>query len=48
MPFGLYNAGGTFQRLQTKIFGPYLGNFIRVYLDDFAIYGDRKIAPITC
>jgi hypothetical protein len=42
MPFGLCNAGGTFQRVQTKIFGPYLRKFIRVYLDDFAIYGSRE------
>lgn len=41
MPFGLCNAGGTFQRVQLKIFGPYIGQFIRVYLDDFAVYGDR-------
>ena len=41
MPFGLCNAGGTFQRVQTKIFGPYIGKFIRVYLDDFAVYSNR-------
>jgi hypothetical protein len=43
MPFGLCNVGGTFQRVQTKIFGPYIGKFIRVYLDDFAVFGDRSI-----
>ena len=43
MPFGLCNAGGTFQRVQMKIFGPYIGRFIRVYLDDFAVFGDRHL-----
>ena len=43
MPFGLCNAGGTFQRVQTKIFGPYIGQFIIVYLDDFAVFGDRHL-----
>jgi hypothetical protein len=42
MPFSLCNAGGTFQRVQMKIFGPYIGKFIRVYLDDFAVYGNRS------
>ena len=45
MPFGLYNAGGTFQRVQMEIFELYLGQFIRVYLDDFAIYGSRSAHP---
>lgn len=45
MPFGLCNTGGTFQRVQVKIFRPYLGQFIRVYLDDFAIYGSRSDHP---
>lgn len=43
MPFGLCNAGGTFQRVQMHIFGPYIGRFIRVYLDDFAVYSDRHL-----
>jgi hypothetical protein len=41
MPFGLCNAGGTFQHVQTKIFGPYIGKLIHVYLDDFAVYGTK-------
>ena len=43
MPFGLCNAGGTFQRVQMHIFGPYIGRFIRVYLDDFAVFSDRNL-----
>ena len=41
MLFGLCNVGSTFQWVQTKIFGPYIGKFIRVYLDNFAVYNDR-------
>jgi hypothetical protein len=41
MPFGMCNSAGTFQRVQMKVLEPYLGKIIRVYLDDFCVYGDR-------
>jgi len=41
MPFSLCNAEGTFQRVQLKNFGPYIRQFICVYLNDFVVYGDR-------
>ena len=41
MPFGLCNALETFQRLMNRVFEPYIGNFIRVFLDDFCIYGSK-------
>jgi hypothetical protein len=41
MPFGMCNWVGTFQRLQMKVLEPYLGKFIRVYLDGFCVYGGR-------
>jgi len=43
MSFGLYNAGGTFQRMQMNIFEPYIERFIRVYLDDFVVFSDRHL-----
>nr|PNR30584.1 hypothetical protein PHYPA_026900 [Physcomitrium patens] len=43
MPFELCNAGTTFKRFQLKVFGPYIGKFIHVYLDGFAVYGDRRL-----
>ena len=33
MPFGLKNAGSTYQRMMTKMFEPQLGKHIEIYLD---------------
>ena len=37
MPFGLKNAGATYQRLVNKIFTDYLGDTMEVYIDDMLI-----------
>ena len=34
MPFGLKNAGSTYQRIMTRMFEPQLGKNIEVYIDD--------------
>ncbi|RVW27429.1 Retrovirus-related Pol polyprotein from transposon 17.6 [Vitis vinifera] len=37
MPFGLKNAGATYQRLMTKIFKPLIGCIVEVDIDDFVV-----------
>ena len=37
MPFGLKNAGATYQRLVTKMFRPLLGSTMEVYIDDMLV-----------
>ena len=37
MPFGLKNAGVTYQRMMTKMFEPQLGKNIEIYIDDVVV-----------
>ena len=37
MPFGLKNAGSTYQRMITRMFEPQLGKSIEVYMDDMVV-----------
>ena len=37
MPFGLKNAGSTYQRMMTRMFKPHLGKSIKVYIDDMVV-----------
>ncbi len=40
MQIGDCNAGATYQSLMNHIFGPFIGVFMDVYLDDIVIYSD--------
>ncbi|KAL1543794.1 hypothetical protein AAHA92_20724 [Salvia divinorum] len=40
MPFGLCNAPGTFQRCMMSIFSDLLEECIKIFMDDFTVYGD--------
>ena len=37
MPFGLKNAGSTYQRMMTRMFKPQLGKSIEIYVDDMVV-----------
>ena len=37
MPFGLKNAGSTYQRMMTRIFESQLGKNIKIYIDDMVV-----------
>ena len=37
MPFGLKNAGSTYQRMMTKMFESQLGKNVKVYIDDIIV-----------
>ena len=38
MPFGLSNAGATFQRAMQIFFDDLIGKIIHIYLDDLTVY----------
>ena len=37
MPFGLKNAGSTYQMMMTRMFEPQLGETIEIYIDDMVV-----------
>jgi len=41
MPFGLCNVPRTFQHLINKVFEPFFGLFVQVFIGDFRVYCDR-------
>ena len=42
MPFGLKNAGATYQRLMNKMFARQLGKNVQVYVDDMLVKSVRE------
>ena len=47
MPFGLKNAGATYQRLVTKMFLSLLGSTMEVYIDDMLVKSKQRQDHIT-
>ena len=47
MSFGLMSAPSTFQRGVMTIFAEFLNDFMKVFLDDFSIYGSPMEIPYT-
>ena len=42
-PFGLNNAGATYQRLLTKIFRPLIGKTMKVYINDMLVKSKERL-----
>ncbi|KAJ9561688.1 hypothetical protein OSB04_006848 [Centaurea solstitialis] len=47
MPFGLKNAGSTYQRLVNMMFKEHLGRTMEVYIDDMLVKSERSIDHVT-
>ena len=47
MPFGLKNAGVTYQRLVTKMFRPLLDSTMEVYIDDMLVKSMQRPDHVT-
>ena len=46
MPFGLKNAGATYQRLVNKMFNKQIGRNMEVYVDDMLIKSKEELAHL--
>uniref|UniRef100_A0A2N9FX58 Uncharacterized protein n=1 Tax=Fagus sylvatica TaxID=28930 RepID=A0A2N9FX58_FAGSY len=46
MPFGLKNAGATYQRMVTGMFGHLIGNTVEAYIDDMLIKSKKKTSHV--
>ena len=42
MPFGLKNAGATYQRLMNRMFAPQIGRNVQIYVDDMLVKSQRE------
>ena len=42
MPFGLKNAGATYQKLMNRMFVPQIGRNVQVYVDDTLVKADGR------
>ena len=47
MPFGLQNAGATYQRCMLHVFGEHTGNTVEAYVDDIVVKSKKVESLIT-
>ena len=47
MPFGLKNAGPTYQRLVNKMFNKQIGRNMEVYVNDMLVKSTEKLAHLN-
>jgi len=47
MPFGLKNAGATYQRLMDKVLAPMLGRNVQAYVDDMVVTSPEKSKHVS-
>jgi len=47
MPFGLKNAGATYQRLMDRVLAPMLGRNVQAYVDDMVVTSQQREQHIT-
>ena len=47
MPFGLKNAGASFQRLMQSTFSPQLGRNLEAYVDDLVVKSIKRLNHIA-
>ena len=47
MPFGLKNAGATYQRIMTRIFKEKIGHTVEMYIDDMVVKSKREAQHIN-
>lgn len=47
MPFGLCNAPSTFQRWMVSIFSNMIEQFLKIFMDDFSIFGSTFFYAYT-
>ena len=46
MPFGLKNAGATYQRLVNKMFNQQIGRNMKVYVDDMLVKSKKELTHL--
>ena len=42
MPFGLKNAGATYQRMMTRIFRDKIGRIVEIYIEDMVMKSKKE------